>query len=126
LLLTPSIRSVAQNQGQQMVAHATAELAYYSALGADPDFAEIVCLFVDEMPLRIRDMQGHFGCANWDELSRLAHQLKGAAGSYGFDQITPFAAGLEKAVRNGESQATVRAALDALVEACGRVRPGKP
>jgi HPt (histidine-containing phosphotransfer) domain-containing protein len=104
----------------------TAEPGYYSALGADPDFAEIVALFVDEMPVRIRDMQAHFGCANWDELARLAHQLKGAAGSYGFDQITPFAAGLEKAIRNGEPAATVRTSLDALLEVCGRVRAGEP
>jgi HPt (histidine-containing phosphotransfer) domain-containing protein len=104
----------------------TAEIIYYSALGGDPDFAEIVALFVDEMPGRVRDMQAHFGCANWDELARLAHQLKGAAGSYGFDQLTPFAAGLEKSVRNGEPAAAVRAALDELLEVCGRVRAGAP
>jgi HPt (histidine-containing phosphotransfer) domain-containing protein len=104
----------------------TAEIGYYSSLGSDPDFAEIVALFVDEMPGRMRDMQAHFGCANWDELARLAHQLKGAAGSYGFDQLTPFAAGLEKSVRNGEPAAAVRAALEELVEVCGRVRAGKP
>jgi HPt (histidine-containing phosphotransfer) domain-containing protein len=102
------------------------EIGYYSALGADPDFAEIVALFVDEMPGRIRDFRAHFGCANWDELARLAHQLKGAAGSYGFDQITPFAAGLEKTVRNGEPAAAIRAALEELLEACGRVRAGAP
>jgi histidine phosphotransfer protein HptB len=101
-----------------------AEIGYYSALGADPDFAEIVALFVDEMPGRIRDMLAHFGCANWDELARLAHQLKGAAGSYGFDQITPFAAGLEKTVRNGEPAAAIRASLEELLEACARVRAG--
>jgi HPt (histidine-containing phosphotransfer) domain-containing protein len=105
---------------------ATAEVAYYSVLGDDRDLAEIVALFVEEMPLRVRHLQAHFGCANWDELGRLTHQLKGAAGSYGFDQLTPFAARLEKAVRNGEPQASIRAALEELVEACGRVRAGAP
>lgn len=105
---------------------ATAEVAFYSVLGDDPDLGEIVTLFVEEMPLRIRHLQAHFGCANWDELARLAHQLKGAAGSYGFDQLTPFAARLEKAVRNGEPQASIRAVLEDLVEACGRVRAGAP
>ena len=109
-----------------MSALTTADVGYYSALGADADFAEIVALFVDEMPGRIRDLQAHFGCANWDELARLAHQLKGAAGSYGFDQVTPFAARLEKTLRNGEPAAAVRAALDELLEACGRVRAGGP
>jgi HPt (histidine-containing phosphotransfer) domain-containing protein len=107
-----------------MTAAATTEVAYYSVLGDDRDLADIVALFVEEMPLRVRHLQAHFGCANWDELARLAHQLKGAAGSYGFDQLTPFAARLEKTVRNGEPQAAVRDALEELVEACGRVRAG--
>lgn len=109
-----------------MSAITAAEIGYYSVLGADADFAEIVGLFVDEMPGRIRDLKAHFGGANWDELARLAHQLKGAAGSYGFDQLTPFAARLETTLRNGEPAAAVRAALDELVEACGRVRAGRP
>ena len=109
-----------------MSATATVEVAYYSVLGDDRDLAEIVTLFVEEMPLRVRHLQAHFGCANWDELARLAHQLKGAAGSYGFDQLTPFAARLEKTVRNGEPQASIRTALEELVEACGRVRAGAP
>ena len=100
------------------------EEAYYSPLGSDPDLAEIVALFVEEMPGRVSHLRGQFACANWDELARLAHQLKGAAGSYGFDQITPFAARLEKAICNGEPQVSVRAALEELVEACGRTRAG--
>jgi HPt (histidine-containing phosphotransfer) domain-containing protein len=104
----------------------TTEELYYSTLVNDPDLAEIVAMFVDEMPARLRDLQAQAGCANWDQLARLAHQLKGAAGSYGFDHITPFAARLEKAVRNGEPQASVHAAVEELVDACGRVRAGLP
>jgi HPt (histidine-containing phosphotransfer) domain-containing protein len=102
----------------------TVDHVYYSALSADPDFADIVAMFVDEMPARVRDFQAQFACANWEELARLAHQLKGAAGSYGFDPITPLAARLEKAIRNGEPLAAIRAALEDLVDACGRVRAG--
>jgi HPt (histidine-containing phosphotransfer) domain-containing protein len=102
------------------------EELYYSTLAKDADLAEIVAMFVDEMPLRLRDLQAQFGCANWDQLARLAHQLKGAAGSYGFDQITAFAASLEKAVRNGEPLSSVHAALEDLADACGRVRAGTP
>jgi HPt (histidine-containing phosphotransfer) domain-containing protein len=109
-----------------MSATASADVAYYSVLGDDQDLADIVALFVEEMPLRVRHLKAHFGCANWDELARLAHQLKGAAGSYGFDQLTPFAARLEKTVRNEEPQTSIREALDDLVDACGRVRTGAP
>ena len=109
-----------------MRAAATTEAVYYSVLGDDPDLSDIVALFVEEMPLRVRHLRGHFRCANWEELGRLAHQLKGAAGSYGFDQLTPFAARLEKTVRSGESQAAIQAALEDLVDACGRLRAGAP
>ena len=59
-----------------------------------------------------------------DELARLAHQLKGAAGSYGFDQITPFAARLEHCIRSGEPLTAVNAAVEDLVDACRRTRAG--
>jgi len=97
---------------------------YYSTMAADPDLAEIVELFVEEMPQRIRDLQNQFQNHDWDQLGRLAHQLKGAAGSYGFDQITPFAARLEKGVRNGLPHGEVQLAFEELLEACNRIRAG--
>jgi HPt (histidine-containing phosphotransfer) domain-containing protein len=57
-------------------------------------------------------------------VERGAHQLKGAAGSYGFDQLTPLAAALEFAVRDNESEAAVQQAFEALIEACCQVRTG--
>jgi histidine phosphotransfer protein HptB len=99
---------------------------YYSVLGADPDLAEIVTLFVEEMAARVRDFKAHFASSNWDQLARLAHQLKGAAGSYGFDQITPFAARLEKSIQNGEPQSSIATALESLLDACNRIRAGAP
>jgi HPt (histidine-containing phosphotransfer) domain-containing protein len=109
-----------------MSTNAADQVVHYSVLAADPVLSEIVTLFIDELPLRLRHMKAHLGCANWDELARLAHQLKGAAGSYGFDQLTPFAARLEKAVRGGEHQAAVAVALDDLAAVCQCVRAGTP
>ncbi len=108
-----------------MTASLIIDEVYYSTLGADPDLGEIVTMFVEEMPDRIRDMQSQFARSDWDELGRLAHQIKGAAGSYGFDQITPFAARLERVVRNGEPMGSIQAALNELSDACGRVRAGE-
>ncbi len=99
---------------------------YFSSLAADPDLAEIVEMFVEEMPGRIRGLQQQFVSNDWDELARLAHQLKGAAGSYGFDQITPYAARLERSVRNGLPMNEIRSAHEDLCEACARVRVGCP
>lgn len=103
---------------------ATTAPCFYSTLAADPDLSEIVEMFVEEMPGRIRDLQQQFVTNDWDELARLAHQLKGAAGSYGFDQITPYAARLERSVRNGLPMNEIRSAHEDLCEACARVRTG--
>ena len=61
----------------------------YSSLGADPDLAELVAMFVDEIAGRVGRMRDCLDAGDTDGLRRAAHQLKGAAGSYGFFQLTP-------------------------------------
>ena len=98
----------------------------YSGLGGDPDFGRIVEMFVEEMPDRVATLSNQLGACDWDALRRTAHQIKGAAGSYGFDPITPCAAKLEDAVRDGEPEQRIREAVDSLIEMCNRTRAGAP
>ena len=98
----------------------------YSTLGTDAALADLVAVYVEEMPERIQEFRVRFDRADWPELGRLAHQLKGAAGSYGFDDVTSPAARLELAVRDGLPVERIQAALDELVSICGRLRPGAP
>jgi len=98
----------------------------YSSLGTDPDLGEIVDLFVDEMPNRISTILDCLKASDWEGLRCTAHQLKGAAGSYGFHSITPSAAAVEDSVREGQPEAAIRQAVDELVDLCGRVRSGAP
>jgi HPt (histidine-containing phosphotransfer) domain-containing protein len=96
----------------------------YSILASDPDMVELVEPFVSEMPGRCDALRDLFTHANWADLKRAAHQLKGAAGGYGFDPLTPFAAQLENAITSGADSITIEIALEALVAQCGRVRAG--
>lgn len=98
----------------------------YSPLAADPDLGELVALFVEEMPERIAAMEACAYGRNWGQLGRIAHQLKGAAGGYGFDAITPEAARLERAVQEHRPEDQVLAALEELVRLCRHLRPGTP
>lgn len=98
----------------------------YSSLGGDPDLGEIVELFVEEMPGRMATVLGHFESGNWEELRRTAHQLRGAAGSYGFDPISPWAARLEECILGGRSEEEIRRAVEDLVTVCSRARGGAP
>lgn len=96
----------------------------YSTFGDDPDLGELVEMFVDEMPDRIGNLQTQFEAKNWEELGRGAHQMKGAAGSYGFNELTPVAAKLEASVRANESEDQIKSDLNSLVDFCSRIRAG--
>ncbi|MFZ5828553.1 MAG: Hpt domain-containing protein [Planctomycetota bacterium] len=98
----------------------------YSQLGGDPDLAEIVNLFVEEMPERVASFEGFFAAGDLEGLRRAAHQLKGAAGSYGFDPISPRAGELEAAILSLAPEDEIRRCLDELVDICQRARAGAP
>ena len=98
----------------------------YSRLAGDPDLWDIVDMFVDEMPDRINALLDQLHAADWDGLRQTAHRLKGAAGSYGFDAISPCAGRLESALENGQPEQKIRAAVEELVELCKRMRHGLP
>jgi histidine phosphotransfer protein HptB len=98
----------------------------YSTLGNDPDLAEIVALFVDEMPDRVSVLSACSADRNWEDLRRAAHQLKGSAGSYGFESISPLAGNVENAIRGGEPEEAILAAVAELLALCNRVRAGAP
>jgi HPt (histidine-containing phosphotransfer) domain-containing protein len=98
----------------------------YSSLGADPDLGELVEMFVQEMPDRVGTLETQAQSRDWAQLTRTAHQLKGAAGSYGFHALTPFAARLEHAARAGLQEDQILASLDELLDLCRRVRAGAP
>ncbi len=103
----------------------TAELVY-STLAEDPDLGEIVDLFVQEMPERVDNILARLHSGDWEGLRRAAHQLKGAAGSYGFAPITPSAARLEAAVRQARPEDEIRQAVEELINLCERARGGTP
>ena len=100
----------------------------YSSLASDPDLAELVEIFVESLPERVESLRQAFEQGDWETLRRTAHQIKGAAGSYGFDPLSPSAAQLEQRIGAGEDQdvEAIRQALDELLELCARVRAGMP
>src|SRR5207248_4287172 len=86
----------------------------YSTLAGDSDMAELVALFVGELPERLADIRQAAQGQNWQEVRRLAHQLRGAGGSYGFPILTTAAARVESIAREQISIPELRAALDQL------------
>ena len=93
----------------------------YSFLADDPDLFEVVKMFVDEMPERIEQLLNDFNEKNWGELERTAHQLRGAAGSYGFGEVTPLAGKLEESVKAKFPEEKIHQYLIELIELCRRM-----
>lgn len=98
-----------------------------SEFAGDPDMQEILELFVQEMPSRIRDLRSYWENRELEKVGRLAHQLKGAGGGYGFNIISEAAAQLEKsitALAGAPTETTLnqmKAQVDTLVDLCNRV-----
>lgn len=106
---------------------------FYSALSNDADLAELIELFVQELPERLANLERCLDQGNWPELARFSHQLKGAGGSYGFPQLTPVAAQLEQLAKQAVADNSQYAAIDKLQTALNdltavavRLRAGIP
>ncbi len=100
--------------------------ALFSTLAEDPDLGEIVEMFVDEMPDRIETILNCLESRDWEGLRRASHQLKGAAGSYGFMPLTPCAGIVEVSVSQARPEDEIRKATDELLAMCRSIRAGTP
>lgn len=66
-----------------------------SSFAGDPEMRELIGYFVEDLPKRTQALEQAWGAADLGSLRRIAHQLKGAAGGYGFDTIGQAAGELE-------------------------------
>ena len=83
---------------------------------------EIIDAFVAGLPARMDALREAVDAGADDEAKRLAHQLKGAAGGYGFAPITVAAGELELAVGRGAGRDETRALAARLIAVGERAR----
>jgi HPt (histidine-containing phosphotransfer) domain-containing protein len=91
-----------------------------SEFAEDEDFRELLEPFVASMPEKRRSLADLFRNGQIDELGRLAHQLKGAAGGYGFPEVSTAAALLQEACHDRDA-ARVEQVVNGLLELLARV-----
>lgn len=98
-----------------------------SEFATDPDMADLVELFVSEMPARIESLSKAWESRDYESLKRLAHQLKGASAGYGFPTIGAAAGVVEERLLGvgstgfGEQAEAIAAQVRELSEMCKRV-----
>lgn len=93
-------------------------------MAGDEDLADLVEVFVGEIPNRVEALNAAASLQDWKSVERYAHQLKGALGSYGFGTVMPFAQDLEAITREGKPEAEIVAALKQLESMCERISSG--
>ncbi|HPD28941.1 MAG TPA: Hpt domain-containing protein [Phycisphaerae bacterium] len=92
----------------------------YSSLKDDPDMVELIEEFVGNLQHRVQAIEQAVASNNPAELVRLAHQLKGASGGFGFETIGAMAAALEQSARAATCVSDVAAEVAELVSMCRR------
>ena len=102
--------------------------AIASEFANDPELASILDSFVEALPEKVAAMRLALGGGQHDELRRLAHQLKGAGGGYGYPSLTEAARALEAAAdaRDVEGAGLALGRLAALGRGILEGRPKAP
>ncbi|MBS0203991.1 MAG: Hpt domain-containing protein [Planctomycetes bacterium] len=95
----------------------------YSSLRDEPDFAELLPFFVDELPEKQTVLSQLAQSNDFESLRREAHKLRGSAGGYGFQGLSDLAGKLEESCKNSvRDEAAILQSVDELLDYLGRVR----
>ncbi len=92
----------------------------FSTMSSDSDMLELVEEFVDALTDRVVLLEKALAAHDLAELTRLAHQLKGSCGGYGFDSIGERAASLEQSAKVTGSIADMTTEAEELISMCRR------
>ncbi|RMH28864.1 MAG: Hpt domain-containing protein [Planctomycetota bacterium] len=92
-----------------------------SEFADDPDMAELIEMFLDEMPARVDALGECLREERLTELQTIAHQLKGAGAGYGFEPVSISAASLEGSLKAHSDLERIRADVDDLISICRRL-----
>ena len=82
-----------------------------------PTMAEVLQQYVAELPEQVRRLRTLSKNGPREELLRLVHQIKGAGGGYGFDDLSRIAAAAEAEIKSTKDLQDARPSVDELITA---------
>lgn len=88
---------------------------------ADQSFRILVGRFVSGLPERLAELEATATEGHLQEVQRLTHQLKGAGGGLGFEQLTEPARAVEALAESGAPIEEVMAAIERLRIVCDAI-----
>ncbi len=60
---------------------------YSSLIESEPDFIDIINMFLERLPLLIKNISDSFESGDWALLKEELHRVKGVAGNYGYNDL---------------------------------------
>jgi HPt (histidine-containing phosphotransfer) domain-containing protein len=92
----------------------------------DPDMGELIEFFLGELDDRVMAIRTAWEAGSCTDLRVLTHQLKGAAGGYGYPALGAVAAEIEAILKAGETEvAALSERVEALIGLCRRAAAGR-
>ncbi len=79
------------------------DLAYRSELAGDPIVGPLIASFVAALSQHMIIFRSAEQQSDWKEISRLAHQLIGSCGGYGFTELGKIAAQIERIAKSEQN-----------------------
>lgn len=92
-----------------------------SGLSDDPELKDLLAEFVSLLPQKVRELERLTLARDAAALRQFTHRLNGAAGGYGFPEITKAAANLELMLQDGVDWESAASAAASLVQLIRRV-----
>ena len=92
-----------------------------SAYADMPKMRRILPEFVADLPVRVAEIKGRFSTGEMELVQRIAHQMRGAGGGYGFTEMSEHAAAVEQAVKDQQPRESIARLIDQLVENMRRI-----
>ena len=93
-----------------------------SVFSGDDGMAELIGTFVGDLPDRAATIEGALNAADVEALRRAVHQLRGAAGGYGFPSMTTAAGRVEDAIAGGADLVRLLPLTRLLTDLCRAAR----
>jgi CheY-like chemotaxis protein/anti-sigma regulatory factor (Ser/Thr protein kinase) len=87
-----------------------------STLEKQPSLQKLLNKFISKLPERVATMRAMLEEENLENLRQAVHQLRGAAGGYGFAEVTRLAGQAEQTIRHGDDLERIKTEVDSLVD----------
>lgn len=99
----------------------TADDTHSEIVSVDASFEPLIPKFMTNRKKEVLTMQESLTAQNLDSVRKVAHGMKGAGGSYGFDRVSEIAASIEQAAKDGDA-ATIERNLSLLDSYLERIK----